>query len=240
MRRPRIIVRSLLALVAVGFIDWLATTPTLDDIVFGSAMLALGSVLLLLMGSVLLAIHRVGSSGAYWLGFALFGWAYFLSSQIPSVDARLPTSRGLAFFGLSQIPSVDARLPTSNIRIRSSFPHGSGPGGGPLRWKVPFPGGGGPRNGFVILAISPTGFWTKDSSVAGPDWFQGWSTSPIKRRPASTPESLLLISHSLLALTLAFLGAASSRSLHRQGHRGNVSTAEPGTPLIDRSPGDPG
>ena len=50
-----------------------------------------------LLVAVLLAIHRRGERRAFWIGFALFGWAYLAMTMIPSVEPRLPTSRVLGY-----------------------------------------------------------------------------------------------------------------------------------------------
>ena len=46
-----------------------------------------------LLISILLAIHRTASRGAFWLGFALFGSAYLALSLVPSIESRLITTR---------------------------------------------------------------------------------------------------------------------------------------------------
>ena len=62
-----------------------------------------GLTLLILLTSVLLAIHRRERNRAFWLGFVLFGGVYLLSSLVPPIEARLPTNKLLAF--------LDAKVP---------------------------------------------------------------------------------------------------------------------------------
>ena len=62
----------------------------------------------MLLTSVLLAVHRTDLRRVYWLGFALFGWTYLVVSLVPTVEERLPTTKGLAF--------LDS-MPTGRVRI---------------------------------------------------------------------------------------------------------------------------
>jgi hypothetical protein len=58
------------------------------------------------MVAVILAIHRTGKKQAFWLGFAVFGAAYLGLSLVPSIEARLITTRLLA--------SVDSKMSRLN------------------------------------------------------------------------------------------------------------------------------
>ena len=71
----------------VGTAALTASTAIWDSIVFSAT-------LLILTAAILLAVH---GRRAFWLGFALFGWAYLVSSLIPSVESRLLTTKGLAY-----------------------------------------------------------------------------------------------------------------------------------------------
>ena len=59
--------------------------------------------LIFLSTSILLALHRTGSSRAFWLGFALFGWIYVGLSMVPDIEPRLITTRVLALLD-SMVP----------------------------------------------------------------------------------------------------------------------------------------
>jgi hypothetical protein len=99
MARPRFTIAGLLGIVvflAVGLAALRAATDAWDGGVFGVT-------LALLLVSVLLAVHRTGRRRAYWLGFALFGWAYLVMSLVPPVEARLPTTKALAYLD-SKVP----------------------------------------------------------------------------------------------------------------------------------------
>src|SRR5262245_12959376 len=76
-------------LCGVGTAALTAATPLWDHAVFNGT-------LLILMASILLVVH---GPRAFWLGFALFGWAYLVLTLIPPVEARLLTTKGLAWLG---------------------------------------------------------------------------------------------------------------------------------------------
>ncbi len=67
------------------------------------------ATLLVLLTSILLAVHRTGRSRAFWLGFALFGWAYLAAAQLPEVRTRLLTTRALIRLG-KLVPTVSVDL----------------------------------------------------------------------------------------------------------------------------------
>jgi hypothetical protein len=92
MRRFQFSIASLLSTILVVALG-IASLRSASD-AWDSGVLAI--VLLTLLVAVLLAVHRSDRARAYWLGFALFGWAYFLVGLIPSIEARLGTTRGLA------------------------------------------------------------------------------------------------------------------------------------------------
>ena len=71
MRRFRFSIAGLLVVVliiAVAVAALRSATDAWEGCVFGTALLAL-------LTAVLLAVHRTDRRRAYWLGFALFGWA---------------------------------------------------------------------------------------------------------------------------------------------------------------------
>src|SRR5262249_54254090 len=88
MRRPRFTIANLLVVVlsvAVAVAALRAAEAAWDSGTFALTLLAL-------LSSTLLAVHRTGRSRAFWLGFALFGWASLIASLIPPVESRLPTT----------------------------------------------------------------------------------------------------------------------------------------------------
>ena len=91
MRPFRFTIASLIGVVgfvALAAASLRAATPAWDRWLFGGT-------LLVLLTSVLLAIHRTGRKRAFWLGFSLFGWATLGASLVPTIAARLPTTRAL-------------------------------------------------------------------------------------------------------------------------------------------------
>jgi hypothetical protein len=89
MTRFRFSIASLLGLVvflAVALAALRESTYPWD-----SALLAL--TLLVLLTSVLWAVHRTDRRRAYWLGVALFGWAYLRASLVPQVRQRMLTTK---------------------------------------------------------------------------------------------------------------------------------------------------
>jgi hypothetical protein len=203
MRRPRFTIGNLLVFVlflALGFAALRAATEAWDSGV-------LGVTLALLLASVLLAIHRTGPARAHWLGFALFGWAYVLLGLIPSVEARLPTAKGLAY--LDSLVPGRAVSSWSFINVNPSplvVANPAGPGGGNLQ----------------VSTVNVTGSPTTGQTIR----WTARANGTIAALPGST-ESFIRIGHSLLALTLACVGASLSRSLHTKKERGRVSIPGP-------------
>src|SRR5271157_4920461 len=101
MRRFRFHIGTLVILVlllGVGFAALRESNETWDSSIF---TLTLGVLLI----SILLAIHRSGSSRAFWLGFALLGSAYLGLSLFPSIESRPITTKALAY--------LDSKVPRS-------------------------------------------------------------------------------------------------------------------------------
>src|SRR4051794_30627867 len=99
MRRFRFSIAGLLMVVffvAVAVAALRASTDAWDSGVLGLALVTLTM-------AVLLAVHRTERRRAYWLGFALFGCVYLVASLVPTIESRLPTTKGLAY--------LDAKVP---------------------------------------------------------------------------------------------------------------------------------
>jgi hypothetical protein len=93
MRRFLFTIGGLLAVILFAAVSIAALREATDLWDRGGFTLTAG----LLLGSVLLAAHRTGRRRAFWVGFALFGWAYLGVSLIPPVESRLLTTKGLAY-----------------------------------------------------------------------------------------------------------------------------------------------
>ena len=150
-----------------------------------------------LLTSVLLAVHRTGESRAYWLGFALFGWAYLVMSLVPPIEARLPTTKVLA------------RLDPSSVRGPGSAPWSRSSTSDNPSWARP------------AARRSPScleGRTSVNGHLAGRRLSLG-SPRPAVPAPVrgGTAEDFVRIGHSLLALVLALVGGSLSRRLYACG-----------------------
>src|SRR5262245_27352384 len=106
MRRFRFHIGTLVILVLVLGVGFAALRESNDIWDSGVFTLTLGILLI----SILLAVHRTGKRRAFWVGFALFGWAYLGLSLVPPIESRLITSRILAYLA-SKVPrSVPAGI----------------------------------------------------------------------------------------------------------------------------------
>jgi hypothetical protein len=201
MRRFRFSIASLLGIVAFVGVAFAA----LRDPTGAWDATLLGLTLLVLLASCLLAVHRGGDRRAFWLGFVLFGWAYLVTSLVPPVESRLPTSKALVAsweslarpeilweddLTLTGVRSLDVTTPATTARTVPSQP---------IKWDVTV---------FHQPAQPPTSY--------------------IKRLvflPGETTGTFVRIGHSILTLVLATLGGLSSRSLRsRSGRSDRVTT----------------
>src|SRR5262249_51252610 len=93
MSRPRFSIARLLLVVlfvAVAAAALREATALWDSALFGLTALAL-------LTAIQLAVHRDGRGRAFWTGFTLFGWAYWVASLIPQVESPLLTTKALAY-----------------------------------------------------------------------------------------------------------------------------------------------
>ena len=200
MRRPRFTIRSLLLVITFVGVAVAAVRASTDAWDSG----ILGLTLLGLLTAVLLAIHRTDRWRAFWLGFALFGWAYLVASLIPPIGARLPTTMGLAF--------INSKIPGRETTITAVFGYTSTAGTNPVH----------------AVAFSPQGD-TLVSSSHGVVWLWDATTGRLLAGPGGTTENFLRIGHSLLTLVLAFVGGHLSRYLYGRG-RGEISHSPSDSP----------
>ena len=196
MRLPSYTIRSLLGVVLFVAIAVAALRASTDAWDSGT----LGLDLLILLTAVLLAVHRTDRRRAYWLGFALFGWAYLVASLIPPIGSRLPTTKGLTFID-SKIPGRQRAWATA-----AGIHHTAG------------------TNPVQTVAFSPKA--TLASSSQGSHPGLGLTTGKLLTGPFATTENFLRIGHSLLALLLAFVGGPSVSPLVRPRPGRQVESSE--------------
>jgi hypothetical protein len=186
MTRFRFKIRSLIVLIVACGVALAALKESSD--LWEKATFSLALLVLLL--SVLLAIHRAGARRAFWLGFALCGSVYLGLSLIPPIEARLLSSQGLAY--------VHSKLPgQSSTNVVLTFTTGasgnSGQGSGTITLT--------PSVSQVVLGNSGTG---RIFTVVNGNLFSNWGGSP---------ENFVKIGHTLIALVLACLGGMLSKRL---------------------------
>jgi hypothetical protein len=185
MRRFRSHVGSLIGFILICGIAFAALRESTDWWEKGTFTL----IVLVLLGPVLLAIHRTGARRAFWLGFSLFGFVYLSLSSIPPVESRLVTSKVLGF--------VYPPIPGMNIPLVGPT-NGSG-SQGLLRDTIALS-----ATGTQLGAWSNGSIWTWDAATGT---HFAWSRG--------TPANFVKIGHTFIALLLAWLGGILSRRLFR-------------------------
>jgi hypothetical protein len=186
MRRIRFNIASLLVIILIIGVGFAALRESNDLWDSGVFTLTLGVLLI----SILLALHRMESRRAFWIGFALFGWVYVALTAIPPIEPRLITTKGLHY--------LDSKVPGRYLEVSIIEVSGSAP----------------PNNQVQNVAILEEGKQAV-SSIQGQSktWqvpartvFGGWM---------GTKENFVRIGHSLFALVAAWLGGQLSRRLYR-------------------------
>jgi hypothetical protein len=197
MRRFRFTIGGMLALVVFLAVSIAALREATDLWDSGVFTAALG----VLLAAVLLAVHRTGRQRAFWLGFALFGWAYLAASLVPPAEARLLTTKGLAY--------PDSKVPGRTFAYSVN-----------IRWPNP-----GKGNTVQALAFTPDGsdLATNQQGVVR---FWNATTGVLLAGPDGTTASFVRIGHSILALLLGFAGGRLSRWL--SGRAAAPSVPAPG------------
>lgn len=197
MRKLRFNIASLLIIILVLGVGFAALRESSDLWESGIFTMTLGILLI----SILLAVHRVQSTRAFWLGFALFGWAYMGLTLMPPVESRLITTKALAYLD-SKVPGRPLEMVA--LQVTST---GSGSPSDPVQSAV-----------FAIrskqLATTSNGLWIRDVTTG--KLLSGWSGST---------ENFVRIGHSLFALLMAWLGGQLSRRLCRASRHPEVSAA---------------
>ena len=102
--RMRFNIASLLVVVVFVAVGVAALRESSDLWESGIFTLTLAALLI----SILLAANRTESRRAFWIGFALFGWAYLGFALVPSIEFKLITTKTLAYLD-SKVPGRASR-----------------------------------------------------------------------------------------------------------------------------------
>jgi hypothetical protein len=210
MRRFRFTIASLLGVVvflAVAIASLREATDLWDSGVFTATA---G----LLLASVHWAVHRTGLRRAFWLGFALFGWAYLVASLVPPVESRLLTTKALAY--------LDSKVPGRNAIFTLTL---SAPGGTVTA-----------NNAAQGYAFSTSG-GTLTANQPGAVRFWSAGKGNILAGSNGTSENFVWIGRSLFALIMAFFGGHLSRMMHAKREQDAVPSL-PGVIETSLTPGE--
>jgi hypothetical protein len=93
MKRIRFNIASLLVIIFIHGVGLAALRESSDLWDSGIFTVTIGVLLI----SILLAVHRIESRRAFWIGFALFGSIYLGLSMVPAIESRLMTTKALAY-----------------------------------------------------------------------------------------------------------------------------------------------
>jgi hypothetical protein len=188
MQRIRFSIGSLIGFIVICGVAFAALKESNDWWEKGTFTL----MVVVLLTSVLLAVHRTGARRSFWVGFALFGSVYLGLSLVSPVESRLVTSPALGY--------VYSKLPgqASQDIVLTLAPTGSGT-------QVM-------QN--ATIAFSPSGnqlaagsngsihYWNFNKGAVLPGW-------------GSSMENFVKIGHTWIALMLAWFGGMLSRRLAR-------------------------
>ena len=205
MRRFRFHLGTLVIVVllfGVGFAAFRESNEAWDRCIFS---MTLGVLLL----SILLAFHRLGSRRAFWLGFALFGWNYLGLTLVPPIESRLITTKALAY--------LHSKMPA------------------PYAGGLKDLDADGWSDLFVVNNLQPNSRYYVDK---GNGTFEDVTPAAVKRSisniflgtsptgSSGTTENFVRIGQSLVALVAGFLGGLISRyrvAKGREPDRGPVN-----------------
>ncbi len=198
MRKFRFNIANLLVIILVLGVGFAALRESSALWESGIFTVTLGILLL----SILLAVHRSESKRAFWLGFALFGWAYMGLTFMPSIESRLITTKALAY--------LDSKVPGRSLGFWIADVSGTGSGSPSDQVQS------------AVFAINGNQLTT---SRQGQVRLWDATTGKLLSGWGGTTENFVRIGHSLFALLVAWLGGQLSRRLCRASRDPEVSTA---------------
>jgi hypothetical protein len=188
MRSFRFHLGTLVIVVLVLGVGFAALRESSDIWESGVFMLTLTAVLI----SILLAIQGTESRRAFWIGFAVFGWAYLGLSLVPSIESRLITTKGLAY--------LDSKVPGRSM--------------GMFDVQISHPGSGSLSKQVQSVAFTANG---KQLATSSQGQVRIWdvTTGKLLSGWSGTTYNFIRIGHSLLALLAGWFGGQLSRRLWR-------------------------
>jgi hypothetical protein len=149
------------------------------------------AVVLILLSSVLLAIHRDSPRRAFWLGFALFGSVYLGLSLFPPIEGRLVTSPALAYLH-SKLPGHSPDYYMFTVKTDGQIV----------------------SNPQRTVAFSPNGRRLATGNQGSVRIWDATTGKPLGSTGGSE-ENFVKIGHSFFALVLGWFGGIVSRRLSR-------------------------
>jgi hypothetical protein len=197
MRKFRFNIASLLVIILVLGVGFAALRESSD--LWQSGVFT--ATIVILLSSILLAVHRTESKREFWVGFALFGCVYVGLSLMPLVEFRLITTKALGYLD-SKVP----RRLTQSFTITYTNSNSASSSNQLQSFLV--------TNGGTQLATVSQGevrLWVGAGKLLG-----GWS---------GTTENFVRIGHSLCALLVGWLGGQLSRRLDRASRHADVTSA---------------
>lgn len=206
MRRIRFSIGSLLVFILICGVAFAALKESTDWWEKGTFSVA---VLVLLLSTLLSSVLAVGRR-AFWLGFALFGWAYLLLSLIPSVETRLVTSQtfGYVFGKLKGQSQQSFTVTYSGISPVSPFP---------LNMTPTYTASVSPTVSPNLA--SPTPLTLGGNGLVFDTWSSGpymqWNSpgSAVLQASGGSQENFVRVGHTAVALFLAWLGGMLARRI---------------------------
>jgi hypothetical protein len=147
--------------------------------------------------SILLAIHRLGSRRAFWIGFALFGWTYLGLALVPSIESRLITTKALAYLDSGVQDAFSNTVQAGRTFSGSPKEH---------TIKAPF-------QGIILKSRKQDGALTSHYSA-------------LLGGASGRTRNFVRIGHSLFTLLVAWLGGQLSRRLSRTSRLSEPSTVD--------------
>jgi hypothetical protein len=187
-----------------------SATDAWDSGVFGLTLLAF-------LAAVPLAIYRANGRRAFWLGFALFGWAYLSATLIGPVEPRLPTSKLFSLLGSQWPRAIPAGSGVAFADLDNDGSLDLFVARGTSMGDVYLNKGDG-----TFVDVSASSGLAAVPNANGNIMYRSMSSLRPVIGAGGTIENLVRILHSLFALLLACAGGQFCRYLHAK--RGFVST----------------